>query len=134
MGLQLRFARTTDAERLVQVINAAFRKAESYIMDGDRVDLELIQSLLAKGEFLIAEDVAGMAGCVYLEHRGGPDILRAAVRCSGASEDWYRFDSYTPGGTRLCGSRMLLYGSQDHRSAEGQSRILQTPRLCRNGN
>jgi len=75
MGLQLRFARTTDAERLVQVINAAFRKAESYLMDGDRVDLELIQSLLAKGEFLIAEDVAGMAGCVYLEHRGDRTYL-----------------------------------------------------------
>lgn len=69
MGLQLRLARATDAEHLVDVINAAFRKAEGYIIDRDRVDFELIQSLLAKGEFLIAEDDAGVAGCVYLERR-----------------------------------------------------------------
>src|SRR5215469_8793715 len=69
MALQLRLAQTVDAERLVEVINPAFRKAEGYIINGDRVDLALIQSLLAKGEFLIAEDEAGVAGCVYLEPR-----------------------------------------------------------------
>jgi GNAT superfamily N-acetyltransferase len=70
MALQLRSAQAEDTDRLVEVINAAFRQAESYIIDRDRVDLELIQSLLAKGEFLIAEDGAALAGCVYLELRG----------------------------------------------------------------
>ena len=70
MALHLRPAQAGDAERLVEVINAAFLQAESYIIDRDRVDLELIQSLLAKGEFLIAEDEAALAGCVYLERRG----------------------------------------------------------------
>lgn len=70
MALQLRPAQPGDAERLVQVINAAFRQAEGYIIDRDRVDLELIHSLLAKGEFLIAEDGSALAGCVYLERRG----------------------------------------------------------------
>ena len=70
MALHIRVAKPEEAERLVPLINAAFVKAEGYIIDRDRVDLELIQSLLAKGEFLIAEDGAALAGCVYLERRG----------------------------------------------------------------
>ena len=69
MALQLRLAQATDAEALVEVINRAFRHAESHIIDRDRVDSALIRSLLAKGEFLVAEDEAGVAGCVYLERR-----------------------------------------------------------------
>jgi GNAT superfamily N-acetyltransferase len=75
MALQLRLAQTVDAERLVEAINPAFRKAEGYIINGDRVDLALIRSLLTKGEFLIAEDEAGVAGCVYLEPRGDRTYL-----------------------------------------------------------
>ena len=70
MALELRLAQAGDAERLIEVINAACRKAESSIIDRDRVDLELIKSLLAMGEFLIAEDEGGLVGCVYLERRG----------------------------------------------------------------
>jgi len=54
----------------MDLINAAFRKAESFIIDRDRVDLEVVQSLLAKGEFLVADDEDALAGCVYLELRG----------------------------------------------------------------
>ena len=68
--MQLRFAKAADAERLMDLINSAFRLAESFIIDRDRVDLEVVQSLLAKGEFLVAEDEVAFAGCVYLEHRG----------------------------------------------------------------
>ena len=70
MTFALRLAQDADAERLVKVINAAFRRAESHIIDRDRVDLELVRSLLAKGEFLLAENEAALAGCVYLERRG----------------------------------------------------------------
>ena len=70
MTFELRLAQDADAERLVKVINAAFRRAESHIIDRDRVDLQLVRSLLAKGEFLLAENEAALAGCVYLERRG----------------------------------------------------------------
>jgi len=70
MAFDLRLAQDADAERLVKLINAAFRQAESYILDRDRVDLESVRSLLAKGEFLLAEDETALAGCVYLERRG----------------------------------------------------------------
>jgi GNAT superfamily N-acetyltransferase len=69
-AVQLRTAGNADAEGLMDLINAAFRKAESYIIDRDRVDLEDVHSLLAKGEFLVAEDECTLAGCVYLELRG----------------------------------------------------------------
>jgi GNAT superfamily N-acetyltransferase len=70
MTFALRLAQDADAERLVKVINAAFRRAESHIIDRDRVDLQLVRSLLGKGEFLLAEKEALLAGCVYLERRG----------------------------------------------------------------
>jgi GNAT superfamily N-acetyltransferase len=68
--VQLRIAETADADRLMDLINSAFRQAESFIIDRDRVDLEMVLSLLAKGEFLVAGDEVAFAGCVYLERRG----------------------------------------------------------------
>ena len=68
--MQLRTAEIADAERLMDLINLAFRQAESFIIDRDRVDLQVVQSLMAKGEFLVAEDEVAFAGCVYLERRG----------------------------------------------------------------
>ncbi|MBZ5687604.1 MAG: GNAT family N-acetyltransferase [Acidobacteriia bacterium] len=68
--MQLRMAGNADAEVLMDLINSAFRKAEGFIIDRDRVDLEVVHSLLAKGEFLVADDEGGLAGCVYLELRG----------------------------------------------------------------
>lgn len=54
----------------MDLINSAFRKAEGFIIDRDRVDLEGVQSLLAKGEFLVADEESALAGCVYLEFKG----------------------------------------------------------------
>ncbi len=68
--MQIRVARSTDAEALVTLINAAFWPAEGYITGRDRIDLETVQSLLAKGEFLAAEHEGTLAGCVYLEAKG----------------------------------------------------------------
>ena len=70
MALHIRVAQSVDAGRLVPLINAAFFKAEGYISDRDRVDLPLVQSLLAKGEFLVANDDGAFVGCVYLERKG----------------------------------------------------------------
>ena len=46
--MQFRMAETADAERLMDLINSAFRHAESFIIDRNRVDLEVVQSLMAK--------------------------------------------------------------------------------------
>jgi GNAT superfamily N-acetyltransferase len=67
--MRVRMAVGADAEVLMSVINAAF-VVEKVFIDGDRVNLELVRAFLAKGEFLIADDDAGVAGCVYTEVRG----------------------------------------------------------------
>lgn len=67
--MQLRLAEIQDAEAITTVINSAFRKAESFIIDGDRIDLESVRSLIEKGKFLITEDNDTVTGCVYVEPR-----------------------------------------------------------------
>jgi len=67
---QIRVADTTDAERLTKLINVAFRCAEQFFVEEDRIDQATVQSLLVAGEFLIAEVNEAMVGTVYLEPRG----------------------------------------------------------------
>ena len=73
--MRVRVASMADTKTIMGVINAAFRRAESFIIDRDRVDLEGVQSLLRKGEFLLADDDGVAVGCVYLEMRGDRSYL-----------------------------------------------------------
>jgi N-acetylglutamate synthase-like GNAT family acetyltransferase len=68
--VEFRLAVMQDAEGITALINAAFRKAESFFIDQDRIDKESVQSLMAKGEFLISQENGALRGCVYLERRG----------------------------------------------------------------
>ena len=68
-AFRLRIAETRDAEAIVSVINAAFHKAEGFLLDRNRIDLQTVQELLQKGTFLVAED-SFLCGCVYVEPRG----------------------------------------------------------------
>jgi predicted N-acetyltransferase YhbS len=68
--MQVRLAETGDAEAIVAIINAAFRLAEGFLLDRDRIDLETVRGLFQKGTFLVAEDTL-LCGCVYVESRGG---------------------------------------------------------------
>jgi len=72
----LRFctADLNDVEALVRLINAAFR-VELPFIEGDRIDAAGLRSYMAKGKFLVAEDSAGLAGCVYVELRGDRGYL-----------------------------------------------------------
>jgi len=67
--VQIRIAGSQDVERIVELINIAFRRGEGHIICGDRIDSEEVRSLLPKGEFLVAEDDGKLVGCVYLEPR-----------------------------------------------------------------
>jgi N-acetylglutamate synthase-like GNAT family acetyltransferase len=68
--MQVRVAEIGDAEAIVAVINVAFRLAEGFLLDRDRIDPETVQELFQKGTFLIAED-SSVCGCVYVEPRDG---------------------------------------------------------------
>jgi N-acetylglutamate synthase-like GNAT family acetyltransferase len=73
--LQLRVAEMRDAEAIVAVINAAFRQAESFLIDRDRIDLETVLEFLRTGSFLVADDLGFLCGCVYVEPRGDRSYL-----------------------------------------------------------
>jgi N-acetylglutamate synthase-like GNAT family acetyltransferase len=73
--VSLRLARMTEAETITSIINAAFRQAESFFIERDRIDLETVQSLLSKGEFLISDEHGAITGCVYVEMRGDRSYL-----------------------------------------------------------
>jgi ribosomal protein S18 acetylase RimI-like enzyme len=68
-ALRLRMGDLADVDSLVRLVNSAFSVELPYI-EGDRIDAEGVRSYLAKGKFLVAEDCAVLAGCVYLELRG----------------------------------------------------------------
>ncbi len=65
--MTVREAGRHEAGEIVRVINAAFNPAESFFVDGDRIDLEQVLHYFEKGVFLVAGE---MAGCVYVELRG----------------------------------------------------------------
>jgi GNAT superfamily N-acetyltransferase len=65
----IRVAEISEAEGIVDLINAAFR-IEEFFIDGDRIGLDQVHSLFAKGEFLVADGDHAPAGCVYMEKRG----------------------------------------------------------------
>ena len=68
--MRLRIAAMGDAEAITNVINTAFRRAESFFIERDRIDQDGVRDFLQTGEFLVAEDGGELAGCVYLERRG----------------------------------------------------------------
>ena len=70
LPVRIRVASADDAQRIVSVINSAFRVAEGFFVDGDRIDLHNVLTSLDRGSFLLAESDIGLLGCVYIEQRG----------------------------------------------------------------
>jgi predicted N-acetyltransferase YhbS len=68
--IQIRLAEARDVAAVVRLINVAFRAAESFFVASNRISCAALQLMLDKGNFLLATDAAGLAGCVYVELRG----------------------------------------------------------------
>ncbi len=68
--IKIRWAETRDVAAIVRVINLAFRAAERFFIERDRISAETLQPMLEKGNFLLAEDAGGLAGCVLVELHG----------------------------------------------------------------
>jgi len=66
--IRIRQASDNDVEALTRLINAAF-VVEQVVFDGDRVDDLGVRAYMSGGTFLLAENVEGLAGCVYIETR-----------------------------------------------------------------
>jgi N-acetylglutamate synthase-like GNAT family acetyltransferase len=69
-NIQIRRATIADTLKITRLVNQAFRRAESFFVDGERIDIERVRGLMEKGTFLLAEDAADLVGCVYMELRG----------------------------------------------------------------
>jgi predicted N-acetyltransferase YhbS len=67
---EIRVAVSSDAAQITAVINAAFRIAEEFFVDGNRIAIEEVQQLFRKGVFLVAGREDRLRGCVYVEPRG----------------------------------------------------------------
>ena len=75
MSLQIRIATSADAPEITAVINAAFRIAEGFFIDGNRIKQAEVEQSLGKGVFLLAEANGKLNGCVYVELRGERSYL-----------------------------------------------------------
>ncbi len=73
-SIQIRVAQAADVEALAALINAAFR-VELPFIEGPRTNPDGVRTYMEKGKFLLAEDSAGLAGCVYVELRGNRGYL-----------------------------------------------------------
>jgi len=68
-SVQVRIAQREDAKIITTVINSAFRSAEDFFVEGDRVDVGEVLNFLSIGKFLLAESEHTVLGCVYVEPR-----------------------------------------------------------------
>ena len=66
-AIAVRLAEQRDVEAITKLINDAFRIAEGFFIDSDRIDEDAVSRFLASGDFLIAEREGTMLGCVYIE-------------------------------------------------------------------
>lgn len=118
-GVTLRFALSADIPALVRLINAAFI-VEQFVFDGDRINAEDTRAFMGTGDFLLAEDAAGFAGCVYLEirqDRGYLGLLAVEPAQQGtglgrklvaAAEDYFRADGCVAVDLRVISQRTPL--------------------------
>jgi GNAT superfamily N-acetyltransferase len=65
--MTVRAAEVHEAGEIARLINAAFNPAESFFVEGDRIDLAQTRQFFERGVFLVESE---MAGCVYVELRG----------------------------------------------------------------
>lgn len=65
-----RIAAAKDVDSIARVINTAFRRAESFFIDRDRIDPGKVREFTQTGEFLLMEDGDELAGCIYIEQHG----------------------------------------------------------------
>lgn len=66
----VRVANPADAAEITVLINSAFRPAEGFFVERDRIEVEEVINSLGAGQFLMAEEEGALVGCVYVEPRG----------------------------------------------------------------
>ena len=67
--MRFRLAEPADLEAVTGIINVAFR-VERFFIERDRIDIDVVRELAAKGNFILIDDSNILAGCVYVEIKG----------------------------------------------------------------
>ena len=73
--INFRRAEPADVPAITLVINAAFKIAEEFFVEGERITSDGVIEHMVSGEFLLAEHEGKLVGCVYLEQRGDRSYL-----------------------------------------------------------
>ena len=122
---RIRMAVAEDEEPLARLINAAFVVEQPFI-EGERIDPAGVREYMQKGEFLVAEDDAGLAGCVYVELRGergylgllgvAPERHRAGLgrELMEAAENYFRAAGCRAIDLRIISPRTPLQAFYEH--------------------
>jgi len=71
----IRAATSADSAKITDVINLAFRIAEGFFIESNRITVKEVEESLKKGDFLLAEVNDRLHGCVYVEMRGARSYL-----------------------------------------------------------
>jgi GNAT superfamily N-acetyltransferase len=118
---RFRIAVLRDTAELAKLINAAF-VVERPFLEGERIDEKGTLAFFEKGKFLIAENPAGIAGCVYCELRGdrgylgllAVDPLRQGAglgrQLIAAAEEYFRGVGCVAVDLRIISQRVPLLG------------------------
>jgi len=109
-AINFRIAVREDAENITNIINSAFRKAEEFFIEEDRIDLKSVLNFLNTGTFILAESEGAVMGCVYVE--------------PGAAHDGHSYLgllSVDPARQRSGLGSLLMEAAEEHCRRQGHS-------------
>lgn len=123
-SVRVRIAQREDAEKITTVINSAFRSAEDFFVEQDRVDVEEVLNFLSSGKFLLAESENTLLGCVYVEpHHLDSDRSSAESEAESQAESEARaylgLLAVSPGAQQSGLGSMLMDAAEDYCRALG---------------
>lgn len=82
LATAVRRATAADAPALATLVNRAYA-VESFFVEGDRTTAVEIAAMIERGTFLVLEYEQGLAGAVFVEHRGYFGMLSVAPEVQG---------------------------------------------------
>jgi ribosomal protein S18 acetylase RimI-like enzyme len=82
LATAVRRATVADAPALAELVNRAY-EVEAFFVDGDRTTAAEVAALIERGTFLVLEYDGGLAGAVFVEHRGYFGMLSVAPGMQG---------------------------------------------------
>ncbi|HSS21021.1 MAG TPA: GNAT family N-acetyltransferase [Pyrinomonadaceae bacterium] len=117
---RVRLAEYEDAEKITIVINSAFRAAESFFVERDRIEVGEVQDSFKRGKFLLAESEHALLGCVYVEPgRLNSNSSSAQSQAESQARAYLGLLAVDPASQQLGLGSMLMDAAEDYCRALG---------------